>query len=111
MGDWQVNPFGRGFRHLSFPFLVSWDFGLLPTPQRADTHEGGQRVFLLSPRNKWVGIFSLGAISTVYSQTCSHPSMPVKLPNCGHPAGAPSAALATATCEADRVLHVAYVRS
>jgi hypothetical protein len=23
----------------------------------------------------------------VYSQTCGHPSMPVKLPNCGHPAG------------------------
>jgi hypothetical protein len=25
MRDWQANPFCRGFRHLSFPFLASLD--------------------------------------------------------------------------------------
>jgi hypothetical protein len=33
MRDWQVNPFYRGFRHLSFPFLVSWDFDFCPIPK------------------------------------------------------------------------------
>ena len=38
MRDWQVNPFYRGFRHLSFYFLVSWDLDLLLSdPQRPDT--------------------------------------------------------------------------
>jgi hypothetical protein len=33
MRDWQANPFCRGFRHLSFPFLVSClGFGLLSEP-------------------------------------------------------------------------------
>jgi hypothetical protein len=33
MRGWQVNPFYRGFRHLSFPFLVSWDFDFSPIPK------------------------------------------------------------------------------
>ena len=41
MRDWQVNPFYRGFRHLSFPFLVSWDLDFCPTPRGRTHHEGG----------------------------------------------------------------------
>jgi hypothetical protein len=37
MRGWQVNPFYRGFRHLSCPFLVSWDLGFCPAP-RGRTH-------------------------------------------------------------------------
>ena len=41
MRDWQVNPFYRGFRHLSFPFLVSWDLDFCPTPKGRRHHESG----------------------------------------------------------------------
>jgi hypothetical protein len=42
MRDWQVNPFYRGFRHLSFPFLVSWDSYSHPKPVgRARTGAAG----------------------------------------------------------------------
>jgi hypothetical protein len=41
MRDWQVNPFCRGFRHLSFPFLVSWDLDFRPTPKGRTHHESG----------------------------------------------------------------------
>ena len=41
MRDWQVNPFYRGFRHLSFPFLVSWGLYFCPTPGGRTRHESG----------------------------------------------------------------------
>ena len=41
MRDWQVNPFYRGFRHLSFLFLVSWDLDFCPTPRGRTHHESG----------------------------------------------------------------------
>jgi hypothetical protein len=41
MRDWQVNPFYRGFRHLSFLFLVSWDLDFCPTPKGRTHHESG----------------------------------------------------------------------
>jgi hypothetical protein len=52
MRDWQVNPFCRGFRHLSFLFLVSWGLDSFPAPKGRTHHESGWRVFLPSPRNK-----------------------------------------------------------
>jgi hypothetical protein len=57
MRDWQVNPFYRGFRHLSFPFLVSWGLDFCPAPKGRTHRDGGWRVFLPSPHNKWVYIF------------------------------------------------------
>jgi hypothetical protein len=58
MRDWQVNPFYRGFRHLSFHFLVSWDLDLCPTPQRSDTPRATRAVsgpFFQAPViNGWV---------------------------------------------------------
>jgi hypothetical protein len=41
MRDWQVNPFYPGFRHLSFPFLVSWDLDFCPAPGGRTHHESG----------------------------------------------------------------------
>jgi hypothetical protein len=45
MRDWEVNLFYRGFRHLSFPFLVAWDLGSCPAPKGRTHHESGWRVF------------------------------------------------------------------
>jgi hypothetical protein len=58
MRDWQTNPFYRGFRHLSLPFLASWNLDFCPTPAGRTHHGGGWRVFLLSPHNMLVGLFS-----------------------------------------------------
>jgi hypothetical protein len=52
MRDWQVNPFYRGFRHLSFHFLVSWDLDFPPAPGGRTHHGGGK------PHNK--GLFEKG---------------------------------------------------
>ena len=41
MRDWQVNPFYRGFRHLSFHFLVSWDLDFCLAPKGRTHREGG----------------------------------------------------------------------
>jgi hypothetical protein len=39
------------------PFSRLLGFGLLSDPWRPDTRGGGWRLFLPSPRNKWVGLF------------------------------------------------------
>jgi hypothetical protein len=64
MRDWQVNPFYRGFRHLSFPFHVSWDLDFCPTPGgRTHTRAANGPFFQAPVINGWVLPFFLKGVS------------------------------------------------
>jgi hypothetical protein len=64
MRDWQVNPFYRGFRHRSCPFLVSWDLDFFPTPRgRTHTRAASGPFFQAPVINGWVPFFQAPVIN------------------------------------------------